>query len=345
MLILGIGGLLGDAAAAILKDGELVAAVEESKLVRRRRPWGDRAEMPERAIATCLDLAHAKPEQVDAVAVVRPLPGADFHLQLRARFPDSRLLVVDHHLAHAASAYYLSPFDEATVLTLDRGGDFRSGARWLARGTQTDPRPRALRSDSIGDLYGRVTELLGFESREEEHKVQWLSVGGDDRYTDLFLDILRITDRGPRIDGSYFSTERLRHGGFSARFYERLGLRDGEAIPEPLRAHVAAGMQRAVETAAIQMAGSGRISAWPAAWASTRCWFRRSKPARHSRTCSCSRCRATPAPPSARCSTPGTALSARPAASPCPRSVSARNTPPPKPSRWSRIASCASNTC
>jgi carbamoyltransferase len=258
MLILGIGGILGDAAAAVLKDGELAAAVEESKLVRRRRPWSEREEIPERAIATCLELACAKPEDVDAVAVARPIPGTDFHLQLRARFPGSRLLVVDHHQAHAASAYYLSPFEEATVLTLDRGGDFRSGARWLARGAEMTLDREHYISDSIGDLYGRVTELLGFEAREEEHKVQWLSVTGDDRYTGLFVDILRLSERGPRIDGSYFSTERLGRGGFSARFYERLGLREGEAIPEPLRADVAAGMQRAAETAAIQMAGSGR---------------------------------------------------------------------------------------
>src|SRR5205807_1823861 len=77
-----------------------------------------------------------KPQQIDAVAIVRPIPDADFHLKLRAQFPNSRVLVLEHHLAHAASAYYPSPFEEATVLTLDRGGDFRCGSRWQARGTQ-----------------------------------------------------------------------------------------------------------------------------------------------------------------------------------------------------------------
>src|SRR5512147_2837693 len=109
MIILGIGGLGGDAAAAILKDGELAAAVEESKLVRRRTHWGGRDEMPDHAIAMCLELAGVKAEQVDAVAVVRPFPSNDFHLRLRALFPNSRIHVVEHHLAHAASAYYCSP--------------------------------------------------------------------------------------------------------------------------------------------------------------------------------------------------------------------------------------------
>src|SRR5437667_7192674 len=133
MIILGIGGVLGDAASAVLKDGVLAAAMEESKLARRTH-WGGYGDLPERSIASCLELAGARPEQVDAVAVVRPVPESDFHLKVRARFPNARIVVLEHHTAHAASAYYPSPFDEATVLTLDRGGDFRSGSRWQARG-------------------------------------------------------------------------------------------------------------------------------------------------------------------------------------------------------------------
>ena len=72
MIILGIGGILSDSAAALLRDGELVAAVEESKLVRRGKNW-DHGGLPEKSIATCLDLAGAKPAQVDAVAVARQI--------------------------------------------------------------------------------------------------------------------------------------------------------------------------------------------------------------------------------------------------------------------------------
>ncbi len=118
--------------------------------------------MPEHSIATCLELAGAKPEQVDAVAVVRPIPDAGFHLQLRAQFPNSRIVVLEHHLAHAASAYYPSPFETAVVLTLDRAGDFRCGSRWQAAGPQMTLEQEQYSPDSLGDLYGRVTELLGF---------------------------------------------------------------------------------------------------------------------------------------------------------------------------------------
>jgi carbamoyltransferase len=250
MTILGIGGLGGDAAAAVLKDGELAAAVEESKLVRRRMHWGGRDAMPERAIATCLELAGVKPEQVDAVAVVRPFPSHDFHLRLRAEFPNSRIAVVEHHLAHAASAYYCSPFDEATVVTLDRGGDFRSGSRWHASGNALTLEQEHYAPDSIGELYGRVTELLGFEANLDEHKVQWLSVTGDDRYRALFTEILNLTPDGPRLNRSFFSSENGARGGFGPLFFERTG-----ANPE--LAHIAAGLQGAVEDAVIQIAGKG----------------------------------------------------------------------------------------
>lgn len=255
MLILGIGGIGGDAACAVLQDGGLVAAIEEAKLTRRAAQGG---ELPAQSIAACLELAGARPDQVDAVAIVRPIPDHEFHLKLRGQFPNSRILIVEHHLAHAASAYYISPFEEATVLALDRGGDFRCGTRWHARGTRLAIEQEQYFSDSLGDLYGRVTEFLGFNPGADEHKVQWLSGAGDDRFRGLFLDILCLTDAGPRFDRSYFSGERIRHGRFSARFYERLGLKDGEAVPECLKAHVAAGVQHAVEDAAIRMAGEGR---------------------------------------------------------------------------------------
>jgi carbamoyltransferase len=265
MIILGIGGVLGDAASAILSGGCLVAAIEESKLSRQGLKPGAHAgptELPEQSIAACLSLAGVTPEQVDAVAIVRPFaagPEAPLHMRLRMRFPNSRIVVVEHHTAHAASAYYPSPFEEATVLTLDRAGDFRCGTRWRAAGTQLSLERELYYPDSLGDLYGRVTELLGFRANLEEHKVQWLSAAGDGRFRDLFLEIMPMRDgEWPRLDRAFFDAERLTHGGFSARFYERLGLAEGAEVPEALRAPMAAGMQRAMEHTVIRMAGSGK---------------------------------------------------------------------------------------
>ena len=261
MILLGIGGILGDTAAAILRDGVLAAAVEESKLSRLAKAGsaGSLAGLPQQSIAACLTMAGVGPDEVDAVAVARPFasgPEAGLHLQLRSRFPNSRVVVVEHHAAHAASAYYLSPFDAATVLTLDRAGDFRCGTLWRAAGTQLTLEKELYYPDSLGELYGRVTELLGFQANLEEHKVQWLSAAGDGRFRDLFLEIMPARDGGwPLLDRSFFDAQRPTHGGFSARFYDRLGLQDGAVMPDSLRAPLAAGVQRAVEKTALEMAG------------------------------------------------------------------------------------------
>jgi carbamoyltransferase len=257
MNILGIGGILNDAACAVLKNGDLAAAVEQRKLVRSRC-GGD---LPEESIATALDLARITPEQVDCVAIVRPLSGgpeAPVHLELRARFPKSQIVLVEHQAAHAASAFYASPFKEATVLTLDQTGDFRCGARWKGSGNRLEIEKELYYPDSLGDLYGRVTALLGFEPRADEHKVQWMSCSGKDRFTDLFLDVLSFRGEGwPHTNRSYFDGDRITGGGFSARFYERLELADGAPIPDAMRPEIAASLQQAIEQVVIHMAGQG----------------------------------------------------------------------------------------
>src|SRR2546426_7571462 len=257
MIILGIGGILGDAASAILVNGRLAAAVEESKLTRRAS--ARRGELPEESIAMCLELASVRAGQVDCVAVARPVPAAGesgLHLTLRSRFPNSRMALIDHHRAHAASAFYASGFDEATVLVLDRRGDFRCGSRWHGVANQLSLEKEMYSADSLGELYGRVTELLGFNANADEHKVQWLSTGGEDRYRDVFLEMVQCTAGDwPRLDRSFFDAERMTDGGFSAKFFTRIGLADRAEIPLRERAALAAGLQSAIETIVLEMAG------------------------------------------------------------------------------------------
>ena len=110
----------------------------------------------------------------------------------------------------------------------------------------------------MGELYGRVTELLGFEPNADEHKVQWLSTCADDRCSSLFLEILSPQQGAwPRIDRSFLHGERRNRGGFSAKFFQKLGLEDEAEIPPAARATLAAGLQRAVEKVVEAMAGEG----------------------------------------------------------------------------------------
>ena len=174
-------------------------------------------------------------------------------------FPQSRIALVEHHTAHAASAFFASPFAEATVLTLDRAGDLRCGARWHGEGRHLTLESEFFYPDSFGDLYGRVTELLGFHARGDEHKVQWMGASGDDRFVPLFREIIGAARRRPTLrPRPFFDAGRLSHGGFSASFYQRLELQDLAAVPESCGSHIAAGAQRAIEQAVIEFAGDAK---------------------------------------------------------------------------------------
>src|SRR5258708_2606913 len=129
MNILGLGGLLNEPACAVLKSGCLASAVEQKKVSRRF----EAGALPEEAIESALKLAGVPAAGVDCVALVRPFatgPEGALHLALRARFPASQLVLVDHHAAHGASTFFASPVEEATVCALYRIVGFTCGARW-----------------------------------------------------------------------------------------------------------------------------------------------------------------------------------------------------------------------
>ncbi|HYM11205.1 MAG TPA: carbamoyltransferase C-terminal domain-containing protein [Bryobacterales bacterium] len=258
MLIVGIGGLLRDAAAAVIRDGELVAAIEEEKL----RPWTRRpGTLPLEAIRASLAMAGAKAEQADWVILAGPLgAGASSHLhvEVKSLFPNGRIRVVDHHTAHAASAFFASPFERATVLTLDRAGDMRCGALWRAEGNALRLEEELYAPDSPADFYGRITTLLGFRARAEEHKVQWLSAAGSPAYADLFRQMMGVNSHGwPSFDRSYFDTDHPTRGGFSEKFFARLGVKGPGEITAEMRLDIAASVQRAIESVVLDLTGSG----------------------------------------------------------------------------------------
>lgn len=250
MAILGLGGLLGDAACAVLHNGELKAAVEENKLARAWRPGG----IPQACVAECLRLAGITADQVSSVAIARPFargPESHLHLALREQFPKAEMVLVEHHQAHAASAFFASPFEEAVVLTLDHAGDFRCGARWHASGTRIQVEREWYYPDSLGRLYGAVTELLGYRAGAEEHKIQWLSTSGDERYATQFR---RLVSGAARLDASYFDGSRP-SGGFSQKFFDALGL--SRPVPAAAAPAIAHALQKTVEETVETMAGEG----------------------------------------------------------------------------------------
>lgn len=253
-VIAGLGGLLGAPACCILRDGRIASAVEQAKVARNR----ERPEtFPEQAVRVAIDVAGIDASEIDCVAVARPFAtGAESaaHLALRTRFPKSAIAVVEHHDAHAASAYYASGFQEASVLSVDRAGDFRSAILFEGRENRLRPVREMYLPDSLGDVFNRVTELLGFRPRADEHKIQWLSALAEPKYADVFRALLH--DNGsawPAFDRGYFDPGRLTHGGFSARFYDALGIEPGTKLSSDIKAEIAASLQRAIEETVIAM--------------------------------------------------------------------------------------------
>ena len=254
--ILGLGGLLGDAACAIVRDGQIAAAVEQAKVSRSDRP----GEFPDEAFRACLEVAGIGAEEIDCVAIARPFAASSesaAHLELRARFPRADLLVVEHHHAHAASAYYATNFEHASVLSIDRAGDFRSAVLFRGEQNQLTPIRELYFPDSLGDVFNRVTALLGFEPRADEHKVQWLSASGEAVYVDVFRRLLhRDGSAWPQIERSFFDSDRHGEGGFSTRFFEELRLPSGAELSATEKANIAASLQTAICESALQMLGA-----------------------------------------------------------------------------------------
>ena len=255
-IVVGLGGLLSDPACCIVKDGDLVAAVEQAKVSRQDRP----GSFPDEALAMALEVGGVRAGDIGCVALARPFAHGSESLsqiEMRARFPASEIVVVEHHHAHAASAYYASNFQAASVLSVDRAGDFRSAVSFHGERTHLTPVRELYFPDSIGDLFNRVTALLGYEARADEHKVQWMSASGEPAYREVFQRVLRrVADNWPHTDRSYFDSDRLAQGGFSARFYAETGLPIQEKLSPAEKSDLAASLQSAVQDTIIAMFGS-----------------------------------------------------------------------------------------
>ena len=237
MIILGINAYHGDGSAALFRDGELVAAVEEERFTRVKHAAG----FPSQAIRYCLDYAEVRPEEVDHVAVPRKqsahlLQKAVWALRLphlaleRARasrkFSDIRTTVagsldvppsrlnarfhfVEHHVAHAASSFYASPFEEAAILSLDGLGDFASMLWGSGKGLDLDIDGFVLFPHSLGYYYTAVTQYLGMSKYGDEYKAMGLAAYGEPIYGDVFERMVR-PGRGVdyTLDLSYFTHHR-----------------------------------------------------------------------------------------------------------------------------------------
>jgi len=234
MIVLGINAYHGDSSAALVIDGRLVAAVEEERF-RRIKHW---AGFPSEAIRYCLDSADLSLADVEHVAINRD-PTANlwkkigFSLKKRpdlslvmqriknARewgsveeelgraFPDTTFSGgvhhVEHHLAHLASAFLVSPFDESAVVSVDGFGDFASAAWGFGSGNDIAIDDKVYFPHSLGIFYQALTQHLGFPHYGDEYKVMGLAPYGKPSFMEEMRKIVLLQDDGSfRLDTRFF---------------------------------------------------------------------------------------------------------------------------------------------
>ena len=278
MLILGLSSFKNDTAAALVRDGAIEAAIENHKL----QPAAVRG-IPEAAIEFCLGKGSASWNDLDVVALasnpfrgwsrrafsrprLSPLaPIATTYGEgkelgrlawewtgiraLRQRLRVARKLVtIDHHSCHAASAFFLSPFDKALILTLDGEGDGRGGMLALGEGNRIRVEKTISFTNSVGWIYSRITDLLGFMPSREEHKTQWLSLEGEPVYKEVLLRMLRRSGEFlPGVNFRYFHRDLTGVFEPSQFFWDEIGLPAGKSQLTPeLKRNLASSLQAAV---------------------------------------------------------------------------------------------------
>jgi carbamoyltransferase len=238
LIILGINAYHADSAAAVVRDGELIAAAEEERF-RRIKHW---AGFPSQALAYCLEEAKIRLADVDHIAlnqdnranlarkaiyfVVRR-PSIGFVLKRLANrrkregltallckeFPHQKfrgqLHHVEHHLAHLSSAFHVSPFEAAAVVSVDGFGDFASAAWGVARGSEIGIHGRVFFPHSLGVFYQAVTQYLGFPYYGDEYKVMGLAPYGRPSFLDAMQKLVRLLpDGGFELDLKFFRHHR-----------------------------------------------------------------------------------------------------------------------------------------
>ena len=145
-----------------------------------------------------------------------------------------RLQPFEHHLCHAASAFYTSDFDRALILTLDGGAAGRCGQISLGENDEIRPLRTMQFPDSLGWFYSRITGLLGLRPLFDEHKVQWLGRQGQPEYLPVFRKLFRSDAHGlPVLDRRYFAAGPDERGTFSPQFYRELKIHKDKFREDP----------------------------------------------------------------------------------------------------------------
>jgi carbamoyltransferase len=293
MRILGISAFYHDSAAALVEDGHIVAAAQEERFTRKKHD----PSFPMHAIGYCLEATGARLSEIDHVAfydkpflkferlletyiALAPAGFRSFQMaiplwlkeklfqksllrkklkEFDEEFDGARLLFTEHHLSHAASAFYPSPFDKAVVLTMDGVGEWATTSAALGEGNRLEIFQEIHFPHSLGLLYSAVTYYTGFKVNSGEYKVMGLAPYGQPKYAQLILD--HLIDLKPdgsfRLDLSYFdycTGLTMTNERFAKLFGQPV--RTPDQLLTPFHMDVAASIQAVLEEAVLRLTRS-----------------------------------------------------------------------------------------
>ena len=294
--VLGISAHYHDAAAALVVDGRVVAAMQEERFTRIKSD----AALPVHAARACLRQGGIAAGDLDAVVfyenpfaklervllwLLRTFPrsyrqfpramadqlGSKLwvldHLSEQLGVERKRVEHADHHRCHAASAFFLSPFEKAAVLTIDGVGENATTTIWKGEDRTLTHLADIVFPHSIGLLYGALTAYLGFEVNDGEYKVMGLAAYGEPRYREKFASLFTLHDDASfELALPHFAYDTGSDVGFSPRMEELLGPRRAVGKPWDLEndasdrhyADVAATLQAVTEDAVLALARDAR---------------------------------------------------------------------------------------
>jgi carbamoyltransferase len=253
MNILGVSCYYHDAAAALLQNGQLVAAAEEERFSRIKHDFG----FPVHAIKFCLETGKIRSEDLDYVvffekpfrkldrilaSVLQTYPQSwkvfresmiswiidkmwvASTLQSELGIDRNKILFSEHHLSHAASAFLCSPYEESAILTVDGVGDWVTATCGVGKGNEIRRTKHIEFPHSLGLLYSAFTAFLGFEVNEGEYKVMGMAPYGKPRYADKVWKVVRQDEDGSfSLDMDYFTFHHSTDRMYSRKLVELFG--------------------------------------------------------------------------------------------------------------------------
>ncbi len=263
MNILGIATPGPGASVALFDSHNILAAIEEEKISRTNDPQA----LPHLALASVLASSGLRFSDIGAIALAdrgsvskrtrRKNSDRESALaHLRQLLAGRRFSRFDHHLCHAAGAFYTSDFSRSLILTLDHGASGNSGLVALGEDDHIKSLHALSFPNSLGWFYSRVTQLVGLRPHRDEHKLQWLSKDGQPGYLESFRKLFVWNAKGlPVLDRKYFSAGSDGTGVFSPRLYRELGLsRSATPTDRTVHAALARSAQDVLEEMILQLA-------------------------------------------------------------------------------------------